>query len=139
MKSKRTFEEAQKLLNQWNEGEHDGALIARELADYFEQHIPELWRKCYPRIIRGAGGYESPRFVAVNLASSIQWTDKGHSSASLTAMHVAISASRAFEFGLPSFFITREFLAAISNTELPNIRWTDAKLPFEAGLLYLPL
>jgi hypothetical protein len=48
-------------------------------------------------------------------------------------------ASLAFEYDLPSFFITREFLAAISQTELPNMRWTDAKLPFEAGLLYLPL
>src|SRR5262245_4282424 len=109
----------------------------REVADKYEETCPELWRKCYPRIYTGVGEYESPRFVALNLATAITWVHQLRAKASVTAIHVAQIASLAFKFGLPAFFVTREFLAAISQTELPpDTEWMDVKLPFDAGLLY---
>lgn len=110
-----------------------------ELADIWERDYPDLWRKCYPRVYQGAGEYESPRYIALLLASSIKWVETDSRLAPISSKHVALAASRAFDYGLPAFFITREFLAAISNTDLPDdLKWTDVRLPFEAGLIYLP-
>src|SRR5262249_18461727 len=113
---------------------------AKLIADIYEKEKPDLWRRCYPRIYNGVGHYESPRYVATILASSLEWVcGSAHADAPLTARHIALAASIAFKNNLPAFFVTKEFLLAVSNTDLPDdIRWTEARLPFDAGLLYLP-
>lgn len=113
---------------------------ARLIADIYESEKPDLWRKCLPRNYSGVGHYESPRYVAAIIASSIEWIcGEIAGQAPLTARHIAMATSSAFENNLPAFFVTKEFLLAVSNTDLPDdIKWTDAKLPFESGLLYLP-
>lgn len=111
-----------------------------DLCDFYAREHPDLWRRVYPRVYQGVGEFESPRFVALNLASAIQWLDMDRAGAALSVKHTAMIASRAFDFGLPAFFVAREFLAAICQTDLPDdMKWTDAKLPYDAGLLYLPL
>lgn len=113
---------------------------AKELCDTWERQHPELWKRCYPRAYQGVGEFESPRFVALSIAAAITWLERSPQTAPISMQHLAFIASRAFDFGLPAFFVAREFFAAINQTELPNdLRWTDAKLPHEAGLLYLPV
>src|SRR5262245_28841218 len=113
---------------------------AKELLAALEEDAPELWRKCYPRAYQGAGGYESPRYVGLLLGLAILWAERDRKSMSITNWHAAILASRAFDFDLPSFFVAKEFLAAIAQTDLlVDLKWTDAQLPYDAGLLYLPL
>lgn len=110
-----------------------------DMIELLEREHSELWRKVYPRIYQGVGEYESPRFVALNIASAIQWMDAKHKDTGLGIKHLAGLASRAFGFGLPAFFVSREFLAAIHQTDLPtDTKWISAKLPHDAGLLYLP-
>jgi len=113
---------------------------AKMIADIYEEEKPELWKRSYPRNYSGVGHYESPRYVATIIASSIDWTtNENRQYSPLTARHIAMVASKAFQNNLPAFFVEREFLLAVSNTDLPDdIKWTDAKLPFEAGLIYLP-
>lgn len=111
-----------------------------DLADFYAHEHSDLWRKVYPRVYQSIGEYQSPRFVALNLVGAILWLDTDRAAAPLSASHVATLASRAFDFDLPAFFVSREFLAAICQTDLPDdIKWTDTKLPYDAGLLYLPL
>src|SRR6266542_3581367 len=111
----------------------------RELAELYKVKKPDLWKKCCPRVYQGAGGYESAPYVALTPASSITWMDARLPSRPVAAESLAIIASRAFNDGLPTFFVSKDLLSEVSNDLPPNARWTDAKLPFEAGLLYLPV
>lgn len=111
-----------------------------ELIDFYARAEPKLWGKAYPRVYEGISNYESPRFVALNLVHSIRFFDKYREATSLTAGHAAVLASRAFDYDLPAYFVGGEFLTAISHTDLPaGIKWTEATLPYDAGLLYLPV
>lgn len=111
-----------------------------DLIDKHASHRPTLWKRCYPRIYQGISEYESPRYVALTLASSLEWvTELEAKKSSLTAQHIAIAATSALKNNLPSFFVDRVFLNAAMQTDLPDdTRWVDIKLPYEAGLIYLP-
>lgn len=44
------------------------------------------------------------------------------------------------QYMVPSYFVEREFFIAMMGTELPkDLRWPDVPLPFEAGIIYVPL
>jgi hypothetical protein len=123
-----------------NPNEPNAAPDWRLVAEVYEREHPALWRKCYPRVYQSIGGFESPRFVAISLAAAIQWIEVDRASAPLSCVHLACVASRAFDYNLPALFVGKEFFGAICQTDLPaDTRWTEAQLPYEAGLLYLPL
>jgi hypothetical protein len=123
-----------------NPNEPNAAPDWRLVAEVYEREHPALWRKCYPRVYQSIGGFESPRFVAISLAAAIQWIEVDRAGAPLSCVHLACVASRAFDYNLPALFVGKEFFGAICQTDLPaDTRWTEAQLPYEAGLLYLPL
>lgn len=118
--------------------EYMNAAESLKLCDEIAKRMPELWRKCYPRIYSEPrqGRYYSPRYVAARLfeiALKIANGKRGQSE-----LYEFQIASRLAENLVPMFFIAPGMMDAMTNTKTPSdILWLDMKLPFEA-MAFLP-
>lgn len=120
-------------------------LDEKEAVAFFEKHLPLNWKVAYPRVYSEVSDYHSPKGLAGWLMTSsilsalgqLQHPDK-KSAAAIQEGIVAV-----FQFAqrnsLPQFFIGREILEAILQTDVPkDLAWWEVKFPFKAGFLYIP-
>lgn len=114
-----------------------------------EFEAASFWRWCYPRIYDNVSAYSSPKRPAFDLAS-IFWDHsllltrkpgqlpKAAPSPSITST-AAFHATRLVRMKVPTFFVERDLLSALTKTTPPEaIDWRALHLPFEAAVFIFP-
>lgn len=104
-----------------------------------EMEASEEWRILYPRIYQGTGGYGSPKRAAETYYMAVNWMMDNAATAPAAFRAIYCAACVAKEHAFPVFFVDAQLLSAVLNTDPPSgVRWTEMKLPFEAGVFCLP-
>jgi hypothetical protein len=106
-------------------------------------HFPVLTNSFYPRVYQGAGQYHSPKLLAAFLTHLVKSTERVGVSSTMTptAYKLMLPALRYLqEKQMPSLFLSPEFLKAVLATDFKDdIDWTTMALPYEHGVLVLPV
>lgn len=99
----------------------------------------EEWKILYPRVYQGVGGFGSPKRVAETYYMAIHSVMNTPATATAAMRAVYCAACQAGENAFPTFFVDAQLLSAVLNTNPPSgVRWSEMKLPFEAGVFVLP-
>jgi hypothetical protein len=101
---------------------------------------PEVYRKYFPRIYRDTGKYGSPNQAALMTISAMFWDETYKDAPPISTLLIQRYAIIAQKYQFPTLFVEKELLAAVIRTEPPSdTKWEDMKMPYEAGLLCLPV
>jgi hypothetical protein len=104
-----------------------------------EMEASPEWKVLYRRVYQGVSGYGSAKRAAETYYTAIQWLKNALATAPAAIRAVYCAACQAKENDFPIFFVNAQLLSAVLNTSLPaGIRWSEMKLPFEAGVFCLP-
>jgi hypothetical protein len=109
--------------------------------DYFAKAFPDWWRRAYPRIYDRIGGYHSPKLYAFDVMMSILMLGfyEDVVPKDEVANYTAITASEAFRYNLPTYFVAPGLAIALMQTTAPiELDWRELKMPFETMLFVLP-
>lgn len=105
-----------------------------------EMEASPEWKVLYPRVYQSAAGYGSPKRVAETYYTAVDWVKSDPATAPAAFRTVYCAACKARENNFPMFFVDKELLSAVLNTNPPSgVRWDELNLPFEAGVFVLPL
>jgi hypothetical protein len=107
-----------------------------ELRDFIESRRPEWVRALVPRIIEASGVYWPQKVLAVAAVEAAlcnQLATQGGARTDRTCTAVEGQMGQLLEYDVPTFYLSRELLAA-SRTELPLDMFLDA-IPFPSPAL----
>lgn len=76
---------------------------------------PDLWRAFYPRVYEHTGGYGSCKLPAITLLSTVLSPMESHGNKA-----VYMQACMLQKQDVPTYFITRDLLFALAQTDLPD-------------------
>ena len=113
----------------------------RDFQRGFEEREPRLWSIVYPRTYVDIGGWESPKIAATAFAVVISILAKVGDPTLLPRSNLDgfLVASRCRDYGFPTFFVKRELLAALQQTQLPEkLSWKDVPLPYPGMTFVFP-
>ena len=101
------------------------------------------WKLVYPRVYEGVGAYHSPKELATDLLGALlfspQRVDFNLNMLGLPDQHALVAASLLVSLQVPTFFVARNLLEAVAQTQPPEpIAWKDMHLPFEAAAFVFP-
>jgi hypothetical protein len=123
------------------------SLQEKDYPAFFQKHIPTNWKVAYPRVYMGVEDYYSPKMMATWLMTSTILAAEGHveqmargSQYSATVQEAVVTVFMlAQNYDLPQFFLGRDLLAAVMQTDVPrDLKWWEVNLPYPGGFLYPP-
>jgi hypothetical protein len=110
----------------------------KALCEIYEDLLPELWHKAYPRAYPDMGAYHSMKVVAMDSCSAAI-KRLGPFSSGFADIAEFWTASHLARFRFPTFFLAPTLATAILHTKPPmDLEWHSIELPFEAALFMLP-
>jgi len=101
-----------------------------------QSHDGALCRQLLPKHYQCPISHVAPEFAATQLFASIEADED--SSANLAARYAAITAARLIENGMPTYFVSQDFLQAMMMSDLQGIEWEDIRWPIPSALFILP-
>jgi hypothetical protein len=119
-----------------------------EMGTEEDYETQSYWPLCYPRIYDNVSAYTSPKAMAFDLATifmdhttlfrrSTQLDQDTNRTAIIGA--ASFHATRLTDLQVPTFFVERDLLMALSKTTPPEaIDWKALHLPFDAAAFILP-
>lgn len=116
---------------------------ALDVAAKAEAEYPLEWKLVYPRVYEGVGAYHSPKELATDLLGALllppQQVDGNLKMLGLPDQHALVAASLLVSLQVPTFFVARNLLEALAQTQPPEpVAWKDMHLPFEAAAFVFP-
>lgn len=114
-----------------------------EAATELEARYPGEWKLVYPRVYEGGGAYHSPKELASDLLGALllspQSVGGNLKMLGLPDRHALVAASLLVSLRVPTFFVARNLLEAVAQTQPPEpIAWKEMHLPFEAAAFVFP-
>lgn len=114
-----------------------------EVAAEAEAKYPREWKLVYPRVYEAVGAYHSPKELATDLLGALllspQRVDGNLKMLGLPDQHALVAASLLVSLQVPTFFVGRNLLEAVAQTQPPEpVAWKDMHLPFEAAAFVFP-
>jgi hypothetical protein len=98
---------------------------------------PDLARLVLPRRIQPPYGYLNPQHYATTSMAMLQ--SPGRTDSDQTLVWTWLMVRQLLLEGMPTFFIDRDFMRAVIDTEPPDCQISDIKWPYSAMLFVLPL
>lgn len=125
-----------------NSGRKRTALSRMDMANYVANDLLERDQKLrcstYPRRYQVPNGYVSPKKVAGRMASHLAFSSRMEASGDATSIMSLEVVKRLVEYKVPTYWVGRELLEALTRTNLPNIHGSELNWPMPAMLFMLP-
>lgn len=111
----------------------------RDASEMLEAVQPHLWSRCYPRHILVPSGYATPKYYGVSVAGHLCMLQSVGPESPEAHTLVTLSSLNLARFGVPTYFVDKEFAEAVAHTRLPEgLRFSDLQWPLDALLFVLP-
>jgi hypothetical protein len=106
--------------------------------EYCEKH-PDATSMCYPRRIVPPYGYLNPKIYAAEMVAFMKDSVRADISGDASSAWTAMLSGTLIQYDVPTYFIDRDFIRAVYESDPPDCRMCDINWPLPAMLFVLPM